>query len=97
PSLSSLLARETELQRVETVTGEIKIKQRSGERINRRRNLLAALMASLRTAKQLSNWLQKRYVYGDGEMALPSRAISGVERTKTHKDYEGEGGERVTT
>lgn len=68
---------------------EIKIKQKSGERINWRRNLLAALMASLRTAKQPSNWLQKRYVYGDGEMALLGRTISArrVERAKTRKDH----------
>lgn len=70
--------------------GEIKIKQKSGERINWRRNLLAILMASLRTGKQPSNWLQKRYVYGDSEMALPGRTISarGVERAKTHKGHE---------
>lgn len=75
--------------------GEIKIKQKSGERINWCRNLLAILMASLRIAKQASNWLQKRYVYGDSEMALPGRTISarGIERAKTHKGHE----ERVTT
>lgn len=70
--------------------GEIKIKQKIGERINWRRNLLAVLMASLRTGKQPSNWLQKRYVYGDSEMALPGRTISarGVERAKIHKGHE---------
>lgn len=46
-------------------------------------------MASLRTAKQPSNWLQKRCAYGDNEMALLGRTISacGVELAKTHKDY----------
>lgn len=73
---------------METVVAKLRLSRRVGERINWRRNLLAALMASLRTAKQPSNRLQKRYVYGDGEMALLGRTISArrVERAKTRKD-----------
>lgn len=64
---------------------KIKIKQKSGERINWHKNLFAVLMASLRTAKLPSNW----YVYGDSEMALLGLTINAcrVERAKTHKDY----------